>query len=339
VLIEQTKIDEINEDNAQITLQNAEKALEAAGALVKKAELHVQKETLLMQIAQISLKKADSMTQAQAQAEKAAKARAAAAKAKVKAAKAGLDAKLALLLGTQRRGVEAGRIRSGLDRPAVRPLDITGYALNKARRNYANALHNALEAYRELVRYCLAMFFSTGEQQLPEFIRPDLLTGGSVLGWHQVLSDWQKKLETKVKDLNIRGKIAVKTEVFHWDLTLEQIAALTSPSGLILQVAPQVNREEILLEVPQAFFIDNPDRELGEPAIFRQGPLAEAALEFFRENKLHLTDQAEFDHANPNQPRLFDTGEKKWRLSCTTSRKRNYAKKKSPTKKITGHIN
>jgi hypothetical protein len=298
----QQGIDSLDLDDAKIRLKQAEDELKKAGKFVQQAELHVQKETLLMQIAQISLKKAESFEKAQEQTEKAAKARAAAAKAKIKAAKAELDAKLALFVGAQRRGVEAGRIRSGLDRPAVM-LDITGYALNKARRDYANAFHNAVEAYRDMVRYCLSTFFnedgSNGAIPISKFIRPDMLTvsGNSFASWHESLSDWRNHVETAMRSRS--GRLTVQFQAFHWDLTLEQIAALTSPSGLLLEIAPQASTGYSLLDIPSH--------------LVREGKISKEAHDYLNAKGFAVTEQSEFISVNDTDTtepvllwRLFD---------------------------------
>ncbi len=300
VLAIQVDINALGVDDAQIMLGQAEEELKKAEEFVDIAELNVQKESLLMQIAEISLKKAGTLEEAQKQAEQAAKERAAAGKAKIKAAKAELNAKEALLNGARRRGMEAGRIRSALDRPLA-VLDLAEAKAQRARFEYNDAFQNAMIEYRKLVRYSLATFFvednGPGGLSLPKFIRPDLLelADPNIATWHEALDKWLQALDDSVLKAREAGQIGIEREVFHWDLTLEQIAAITSPSGLMLQVGPQVSLEETLLEVPSA--------------LVKEGPLSEVALGFFRENGFTLSSEAEFvfiGSPTSNLWRVFD---------------------------------
>jgi hypothetical protein len=92
-----------------------------------------------------------------------------------------------------------------------------------------------------------------------------------------------------MRDRNPRR--SVTPESFQWDLTLEQIAALASPSGLLLHIGPHISQEEPLLEIPDYFV--------------QEGTISKEAFKIFQEKKFPLTEKAEFI-LDGSQWRIFD---------------------------------
>jgi len=228
-------ITQIQVKNAEITVEQQQKLLEAAGKWVKQMELGEERASLMSRVAEFSKLEADKLKDAKGKSSEAAAERAKAAEAQVRAAKATLDARQAHLQAALRRGAEASRIRTALDRPALaRSLDIAGARANQARKEHAWELRRALRAYRELLRFYTSV--GANELQLPE--RPDDLGMEERITWSSALGRW-------LKDTSAFGQVIVEPEpgeAIEWELTARQIRALTSPQGL--RIVCQAEEEE-----------------------------------------------------------------------------------------------
>ncbi len=166
------------------------------------------------------------MAEAKDKSSQAAEQRAGAAKVRITAAQAALDARRAFLLAARRRGAEAFRIRTALNRPLF-SLDIPGNTAALARKEHTRQLELAFKAYRELVRF----YISIGAPEPTLSVLPDEMWGVKHATWGGVLKEW---LDKNTENFRADGVVTTSTETLEYDLTPRQIAAITSIEGFRL---------------------------------------------------------------------------------------------------------
>jgi hypothetical protein len=228
-------------DKAQIGIARAEIMLAQARKSQQINELNVEKSSLLNQAATLAKLSQENITGAQEQASKAADARARAAAARVNAARAAVTARRARLDAAAARGAEAAAIRISLAAPPPPLIDIAGAEVAGARADHARALDDALQAYRELLRFYYSIRMP--EAKIPTLARPDLVDAADqTLTWAGALGQFLRAVGERFTLGAAQQRVP---EPITWDLSPAQIGAITSPSGLRIIVGPQEEEKPI----------------------------------------------------------------------------------------------
>lgn len=231
--------------NAQVSEQQQRALLEAAGKRVELMQLGEERASLMSRVTELSHLKAETLEDAEAKSHEASVKRAAAAEARKQAAAAGVVARQAKLEAALRRGSEASRIHTDLNRaPLARSLNVAGAVADEARANHQFYLQHAFGAYRDLLRF----YVSAGADEVAKVERPDELTGDKSLTWSSAFLQWLSHTEPS----NIEQQSPVVTAKvgtgIECELTPEQIRALTSLDGLrIVARADEVEDEDSMV--------------------------------------------------------------------------------------------
>lgn len=277
-------ISEAGLEIAKLDSEKARLALEAARIQTQKSAAGIERASLMTVVAELSKLKQEELTKAQKASSEAARERAKAAQARVKAAEAALDARKAYLQAALRRGAEASRIRTALDRPPLAlSLHFDRVVADDARRKHADQLERALRAYRELMRF----YTSVGAQEVELTTRPDRLDNPEPNTWGDAFEKWLKDTGESFGKSALGTITSVIGQAIDYELTPKQIAALLSPEGFRLVVRtpdyelPDTSRE--LFKVPRGLL-----------PVLTAGEVPEVWRKVFEQHGTKLTPDATF---------------------------------------------
>ena len=146
-----------NEKVADIELQKAKDQIDKIAFLVEKSRFESDKASLMVRVSELAHMTAGKEEEAKNNSALAGKARSAAAADRVRAAEFKLEAARAREEGVRQRGGVARRIESAIALPPIEldrdTIGIPQGIIAEARWRHANALEEALAAYRELLRH------------------------------------------------------------------------------------------------------------------------------------------------------------------------------------------